>query len=241
MEFRKWREAGCALAAAAALAGLVLFTVPLWGRAVLGMVLVGGLFGWWNAFSRFWTSERNEQIIRMLNRQRHDWMNSLQVLFGYIQLKKFDKLPDQMDKLRVNALFDGYLSKLGIPELIVFLFTFRADSKAPAFDVEIEQELDLRELELHEDDVCKLIRGTIETFAAAVSRSPEESGTLSVGFDQEEKELLLDFVYRGTADPAVLKEKIGEFLRKFAGAFELREEEYGEDKAVLALALPFRI
>lgn len=242
MEFKKWKEVGCALAAAAALAGLVLFSAPTWGRVVLGLTVAVGFIGWQAAFSRRHSADSNRQIVGLLNRHRHDWMNDLQVLFGYVQLKKFDKLPDQMDKIRAKALFDGYLSKLGIPELVVYLFAFRAGAKAPALEVDLEQELDLRELQMSGYAVYKLIRGIIERFADGASGAlEEETGTLSIGFDREEEELLLDFIYRGAADTAVLREELRKFLRKFADSFEIREEEYGEDKAVLALALPFRI
>ncbi|MDP4095653.1 Spo0B domain-containing protein [Paenibacillus sp. P96] len=55
-----------------------------------------------------------------LNHHRHDWMNDLQVLYGYIRMGKYDKSAECVERIKERAAQDSKLSKLGIPALIFF-------------------------------------------------------------------------------------------------------------------------
>lgn len=217
------------------MAGLAFVSFPLVIR--LGLALTAAACVWlmMDRDRRARDSEWRDRLIRMLGYHRHDWMNELQVLFGYIRLKKYDNLPDYMDKIKTTALHDSYLCKLGNPELIVYLLNRRVEGGYCTVEVELEQEIDLRKLMLGERDLFRLISGLADRFGGQA-----EPGTLSIGFDEEEGELLVDFVYQGEGDEEALKEGIGAFLQPWKGKVQVREEEYGEERAVLALALPFR-
>lgn len=56
--------------------------------------------------------------IRMLNHHRHDWMNELQILYGYIQLGKLDKSVACVERIKERMALESKISKLGIPSLV---------------------------------------------------------------------------------------------------------------------------
>lgn len=216
-------------------AGLAFFSFPLLVRLVLGLTAAACVWLLADLDRRKRSSEWRDRLIQMLGHYRHDWMNELQVLFGYIRLKKYDNLPEYMDKIKTTALHDSYLCKLGNPELIVYLLNKRIEGGYCTVEVELEQEIDLRRLVLEEQAVFRLIGGIADRIGGQA-----EPGVLSIGFDEEDGELLIDFVYQGEADGESMKRKLQAFLQSWKDKLEVREEEYGEGRAVVALALPFR-
>ncbi|MDF2927294.1 MAG: hypothetical protein K0R57_6208 [Paenibacillaceae bacterium] len=182
-----------------------------------------------------------ERMIGLVNHYRHDWMNDLQIVFGYIQLRKYDILPDYMDKIKTSALHESYLCKLGNPPLIVYLLERRVSAVSVPVVLELDKEVDLRRVDMDEQALFRLVSGVIERICRHAVHASGEQGLLSLGFDEDGEVLLADFLYRGEGDWAALREEMTVFLGKYKQGFEIREQEYGEEQAVVALALPFRI
>lgn len=80
---------------------------------------------------------------RTLNHHRHDWMNDLQVLYGYIQLGKPDKSVQCVERIKERIALDSRISKLGIPSLVFYLHSFRTYSSTLELEVQIEEGLQL--------------------------------------------------------------------------------------------------
>lgn len=228
--------------AAGALAWIALAVLPLPFPVRAGLAIVAAACAWhiFRMYCKEKEREFRDRTLRLLNHHRHDWMNQLQVLFGYTRLKKYDILPDYMDKIRTAAQHDSLLAKLGNAPLIVYLLEQRIAGGACATEVELEAELDLRKVAMDENMLYKLIRGIMDRMAELAAPVQGEHGVVSLGFDEGEAELLVDFVYQGDTDWKRLKDEIASFLRQYDGKLSVREEEYGEGRAVVALALPFR-
>ncbi|MDF2936516.1 MAG: hypothetical protein K0Q90_1889 [Paenibacillaceae bacterium] len=184
-------------------------------------------------------ARERETILRLLTHYRHDWMNELQVLFGYTRLKKYDILPEYMDKIRTSALQDSLICKLGNPALAVYLMERRVSGGSCRVEVELETEMNLQKLAMSGKDVFRLIEGVSELLIQHASPMQGEPAELSLGFDEEDTEIVVDFVFQGEADWTKLRTAMPAFLQKFKNKLSIREEEYGEDRAVIALALPF--
>lgn len=60
-------------------------------------------------------------VLELMNHQRHDWMNDLQLVYGYVRLKKFDKLPECVETIKERMAEESRIAKLGVPELVMFL------------------------------------------------------------------------------------------------------------------------
>ncbi|TXK84734.1 Spo0B domain-containing protein [Paenibacillus sp. N3.4] len=178
-------------------------------------------------------------LLRVINRLRHDWMNDTQILFGYIQMKKFDNLPPYMEKIKMNMQQESNLSKLGIPSLIAFLLMVRVQSKSLQLDLALDQEVNLAQLPIKEGLIEKLIIQTVGLFEEFAAVEDGECGTLSLELDVQEDYLLLDFVYQGAYNRIQLEQAVGERLAK-ADSYSLENNDWQEEEAVIALRLPFR-
>src|SRR5690606_26969277 len=62
---------------------------------------------------------RDELLINVINHLRHDWMNDIQVLYGYLRLNKQDKCLDYMEIIKQKAAQESLISRLGVTELVV--------------------------------------------------------------------------------------------------------------------------
>ncbi|MFD0694099.1 Spo0B domain-containing protein [Paenibacillus sp. GCM10027628] len=185
-------------------------------------------------------NQNDSNVLQIVNRLRHDWMNDMQLLFGYIQLKKFDNLQPYMEKIKMNMQQESNLSKLGIPSLIAYLLLFRVQSKSLQLEIELDQEVNLGQLPLREGLIETMVRKTVELFKQYAASGGDECGVLSLEFDVQEDSLLLDFVYRGPYDGVGLEQEVQKTLQVQTAYHDLEQFELQEEEVVLALRLPFR-
>lgn len=239
MERWKRIRAGSGALSLCLLFALLFIPLGAAGRALAVPLALGGFVLFATAERRIGRMEADARLIRLINHHRHDWMNDVQVVLGLLRLNKVDKLHDYMDKIKAKALHESNMSRLGIPELIVYLLDLRAEHRAFALEVDIEEEVDLRRLALGSAKTYNLIRSVLERFAACSIPSDEEPNSLSLSFAREDGRLVLDFVYSGQID-AALAGRLRECLAPFAGRLDIAEEQFAEEKAVLTLLLPFR-
>jgi stage 0 sporulation protein B (sporulation initiation phosphotransferase) len=184
--------------------------------------------------------QHDTNVLQIVGRLRHDWMNDMQILFGYIQLKKFDNLQPYMEKIKMNMQQESNLSKLGIPSLVTFLLLFRVQSKSLQLEIELDQEVNLSGLPLREGLIEAIVRKTVELFKQFAASDCDESGVLSLEFDVQEDGLLLDFVYQGPYDRVAFEQAARETLLLETAAYTVDQFERQEDEAVITLRLPFR-
>jgi uncharacterized protein YihD (DUF1040 family) len=79
-----------------------------------------------------------EQTRGLLRRQRHDWLNHLQVLSGYHVMKRSDKLLQYLQKLAQDAGREREISSLSYAPLAVFLLTLSVKYKEWAWHVQLD-------------------------------------------------------------------------------------------------------
>ncbi|MCD1258219.1 Spo0B domain-containing protein [Paenibacillus athensensis] len=182
--------------------------------------------------------QHHASILQVVNRLRHDWLNDLQLLFGYIQLKKYEQLQPFMEKLKVKIQQEGYVSKLGIPSLIAFLITFRVQSRSLQLEVGLDQEVNLQQLPVSAELISSLVRDTVELFREHSGSDLTGSGVLSLEFDAGDDHLLIDFVYQGSYEREALERAIHSRLSS-SPAYGLETSDFQEEEAVIALRLPF--
>jgi stage 0 sporulation protein B (sporulation initiation phosphotransferase) len=219
--------------------------------AFLLIILVSGYTAWRLEVSRMeekWLSTLKQQeqedhlkLIAVVNRLRHDWMNDTQILFGYIQMKKFDNLRPDMEKIKMTMQQESNLSKLGIPSFIAYLLQFRVQSKTLELNVEVEQEINLGQLPIQHGLIERLVRQMVACIQEHTAFEDGESGTLSLEFDVQEDGLLLDFVYQGPYNREQLEQSILARFSSKGSQYLLENDDWHEEEASVTLRLLFHI
>ncbi|MFD1178659.1 Spo0B domain-containing protein [Paenibacillus puldeungensis] len=100
-----------------------------------------------------------------LGHHRHDWMNDLQILYGYIQLGKIDKLTDCVERIKARMVIESKISRLGIPSLVFYLQSFREVNGSVQLEMDIKDDLQLDGL-LTANDAEELTEAIVETVRA---------------------------------------------------------------------------
>lgn len=146
-----------------------------------------------------------EDLIAILNRHRHDWMNDLQVLFGYIQMNKQDKIKEYIHRLSDKLTRESLVSKLADPELVAYLLRFRAVCDRLQLEVDPSGEIDLTKIGLPGVRAANWIPRIADAFAAAADPDEAEHNRLTVALDWNGNRLAVRFGYRGGLLPDVLE------------------------------------
>ncbi|AWP29095.1 Spo0B domain-containing protein [Paenibacillus sp. Cedars] len=165
MKSWKWIAAGAGLTSVIPVAWMV--WKPTWaaGAVLTAWAVAAAVCGAWLVRK---SEERRQQAIiqnveqtaiQMLNHHRHDWMNELQILYGYIQLGKHDKSVRSVERIKERMATESRISKLGIPSLVFYLHSYRTYSNNLQLEVEVVDQVQLED---------KVSPQTAESFTHAI-------------------------------------------------------------------------
>lgn len=135
--------------------------------------------------------------IRTLSHHRHDWMNELQILYGYLRLNKLDKAVDVVDRIRVRMDHDSKLSQIGIPELSTFFLSFRTVCDTMRLEVEIQESLHLARMNYPAEELSRTIIGLVNIYRYRAVNSMGGENILRLNFDESDIGLRLKMSYEG--------------------------------------------
>jgi stage 0 sporulation protein B (sporulation initiation phosphotransferase) len=142
-------------------------------------------------------ANHNLRLIHLFNHYRHDWMNEIQLLYGYVKLKKYDKLEALMENIKTKVQHESYISKLGIPELVVYIFSSQTGEKELKLEVEMDQEIHLNELPVAGKIFSRLLMDIINAFKKAAKQCEDSGHGLRVKLAQTSDMLQVDCAYEG--------------------------------------------
>lgn len=136
-------------------------------------------------------------VIQTLSHHRHDWMNELQVLYGYLRLNKPDKAVAIVDRIRTRMDHDSRLSHFGNPKLSIYLLSFRTMCNTMRLDVEVQDGLQLDRSTYDPDKLANAIIGMINVFRLRTGASVSGENVLKLSLSQSESDLQIKLVYTG--------------------------------------------
>lgn len=156
-----------------------------------------------------WINEMNEQklslnmeanhlLVQSLNQHRHDWMNEFQVLYGYLKLKKYDRMEAFIGKVIEKARLSSQIAQLGDPRLVAFLFSFNSIERALRLDIHMGNPIRLSELGMDSQAVYQTVVEIVNTYSKYARPNDEgEPNRLELTFRYCESVLYVDFQYTG--------------------------------------------
>ncbi|WP_256252778.1 Spo0B domain-containing protein [Paenibacillus sp. UNC496MF] len=170
--------------------------------------------------------------IATLNHHRHDWMNDLQIVYGYIRMGKTDKTIQCVEQIRERMQTESKIAKLGVPALVLFLQSFRTTTNAMVIDMDIDGEVNLAELFPNGERAAHAIIELIRAYREAAASNGGEPAKLLVDLSAEEDKLMLSFYFDGELASGEAWKKNCELALKGA---PLEATEWDPDKGTLML------
>lgn len=106
--------------------------------------------------------EKDRAFLQAASAHRHDLMNEIQLLLGYLQLQKYDKVKEFADMMKEKAAQESALFHLGVPGLTLFLYELQTD-RVLELVLEIEPGLQLDQLLSHPREFGNLLIDLIQS------------------------------------------------------------------------------
>lgn len=136
--------------------------------------------------------------IQTLSHHRHDWMNDLQIMYGYLRLNKPDRAVEIVERIRSRMEHDSRISQLGHAELSMFLLSFRTMSEHLRLEVTVPEVLHLDKLPLDADRLAASVIGLVHLFRLHAELPVHDSeNVLRMTITRSDTALLVDLQFEG--------------------------------------------
>lgn len=186
-------------------AAVLIWSEQLWLHALFIVWLLAAAALWIMADRKAKKAEAEQamqalrlQSIRTLNHHRHDWMNDLQILYGYIKMNKQDKAIQCVENIKVKTEKERALAGLGILSFVQFLQSFRTTTTELELDVAVEGAVNLAELQLNGQQVGDALADLIMIYKYAIRPGGSgEPARLSLLLARDEKRLYATMRFDG--------------------------------------------
>lgn len=124
-----------------------------------------------------------ETSLGLLERKRHDWMNHVQVIMGYLSMKQIDRIRPYLEQLVKQAHRERCLAQVKHPPLAVALVSL--PHRFPEWDWEVEIGEGFQSIPPSEAErICQMVEETTEEMGRMVS--PDDRMTVRFRFDRGE-------------------------------------------------------
>jgi hypothetical protein len=234
---------------------------------LLGLAAAGGNIVWGIAASLVWTvcygyfltrkrsgmlrrtemesaepvcsDEMKDRIfLRAVSLHRHDLINDIQLLQGYAQLGKIDKVRECIDMMKNKAAQETVLFHLGIPRLVLFLYRFSAEQRHVSLELELEPELYLDKSIPCAETFADLVIDWIETLQRY--GGADEMPFLSLEMFKQDGILHVFLEYEGSYDERSVRERYEQSARFIAGQWHgaAMDTEYSDRRLTARLQIP---
>ncbi|MCF8010300.1 MAG: Spo0B domain-containing protein [Clostridiales bacterium] len=104
-----------------------------------------------------------EKNLRLLRCQRHDFMNHLQVILGYLQVKRTIKAIDYIKNINTNFEEIRTINNLSMPEISVLLINKRHEAEKYNIKFNYNLKSDLSNTQVKEHDIVKILSNLIDS------------------------------------------------------------------------------
>lgn len=138
--------------------------------------------------------------LQLIHHQRHDWINDLQLLYGYIRLQKYDRLLGCVETIKERMEEESRIARLGIPDLVIYLMQQRISKEAMPLCVSIPQAIEWNQLDLTLDapSFTAMVKETVQVFRLASKREIDDYCPLHVTLLREVNQLSIRYELKHT-------------------------------------------
>ncbi len=127
-----------------------------------------------------------ENLNSELRAQRHDYLNHLQVVYGLMELEEYDELLDYLQPVYKDMQKTGKALKTSKPAINALLKAKMDEAESRKIDFYIEVKSDLKNLEVEDWELCKVIANLLDNAMTALEeKEGEKKISLEIMEDKE--------------------------------------------------------
>lgn len=134
-----------------------------------------------------------EEVVNILRHYRHDLINKLQIVHGYLTMKKYDKLGQTLDELFKELDEERKLLHLGIPQFTLWVVCFNTSYSNFRLSYKIHTNTALpKEMDTYAVSVSQSIMKILEQCC-----KPFELHEMNLEISEKHSEFLFEFHING--------------------------------------------
>ncbi|GAB2672863.1 Spo0B domain-containing protein [Paenibacillus thermoaerophilus] len=191
------------------------------------------------------SDETRDKLYRLMaewsQHVRHDRLNDIQVLLGYIRLGKPDRLAGYIDAMKRELERESRLAKLGVPELVVFLLTCPMRWRHLKVDLQTGEpgRGDVRLDRLPETGrrVTRIVCDAVSLIAESAPPSDGDVLRVEIGLRAEDNELRLRIETEGPLPSGGIAEGLESIMGRTLTGGDNWTYTFGDNRAALDIRL----
>lgn len=153
--------------------------------------------------------EKDQEMMRALSHYRHDWMNDLQVLFGYVRLQKYDKLAPYLERIKSKLGEESQISNIGNASLSLLLLSYRLYNEEFELNASFAGKLNLQDIPVRAGRLVRITRDGLNIFKrASASSVSDDTNRLDLEIKPEDEYVQLSYRYAGVCDRKMIEEAV---------------------------------
>ncbi|MCF8011075.1 MAG: Spo0B domain-containing protein [Clostridiales bacterium] len=158
------------------------------------------------------SNETAQKSIKLLRSHRHDFLNHLQVLLGYIQLDKKDAAVKYIKGIHEEVRNVSAVSGLEMPEVSILLFIKEKEAEKHGIKMEHDINTDLSNAKISQSDMVRILSNLIDNAIYELKNNteiPEEDKYIKVSFNNIQDTLVIKV--NNTCSTTINENKIFQF------------------------------
>lgn len=154
--------------------------------------------------------DNNWDIISVLSHSRHDWLNRIQLIKGYLSLNDTDKVSELIDSFTQESNKETVVSNLAMNSFVSYILTFNWENHPIMLDYEVEGPV--RKLAIYDKEMYDFIKAFFEMLENQVEMFVENQMTIT--FEINEEDICFFFDFRGKLQAS---ESVKRWLQDYSG------------------------
>ncbi len=194
----------------------------IWWVFLLISILELGIIIWlWLKNKNDTNLSDNENIVRLMKIYRHDWLNHIQVILGYVSMKKCEKIKEYIDRVYETVKQESDISNFKDKDLAAFLYLLPVHY--PKLDIQLEVEENINETMKMANG--KWILSYLKAFIDLLAFSQENQDQiypLYLTITHNTHDIMVTIEYEGDVSSVIFKiNQLGERLTEEKGYFSI--------------------
>lgn len=124
-----------------------------------------------------------QSYLKLLRVYKHDFLNYLQVISGYLQLKKYDSALNYVRQAIGEVEDSGAIMRLNLPELVIWLLVQRLELEEKGIILSLQNDADFTTLKAMEPELLNWLKTMAQIITETLEELPLEQREWSIGFD----------------------------------------------------------
>lgn len=143
-----------------------------------------------------------------LRMDRHDYLNHLQIVYGLMELEEYDEMNSYLRKVYKELLKTGKAVKTSKPAINALLAAKLSESEAKQISFLIEVKSDLKNLDIEDWELCKILSNLIDNAIKVLEDSDTAEKKIRINITETPERYIFSVENNGPEIPLENRERI---------------------------------